>query len=206
MGELIALRLSEGALLALLVPCPRRLWDVGASHARETSQPTRPVAGRQRVEVFLHVRLPWQHLDTGKRKQGRKHPGRGLGPSQELDTGDISPRARVHSPGEPSRPSAPQTDRALRADHWHAPCWGAEGEPTREPLGEAFPSPCPPLLSPHLPLAEAGLPAEVWAVPRAQMCAGLSMTVGTEQSWQAQGLWLRSYTRAWVCPLSSPLP
>lgn len=118
-----------------------------------------------------------------------------------------SPQGRESTAQESLRDLAdPQTDGVLRTDHWHAPCWRAEGEPTREPLGEEFPSSYPLLLSPDLPLAEVGLPAEVWAVPRAQICTGLSMTVGTEQSWRAQELWLGTYTQPWVCPLSSPLP
>lgn len=180
------MRLSEGAWLTLLVPLPLATLDVGLSHVREISQSTRPVTERQRLGVFLHVRLPWRHLDTGKRKQGRKHPGRGLCPSQEVDT-VTSPQGRESTAQESLRDLAArkQIDGALRTDtdHWHAPCWGAEGEHTRESLGEEFRSPYPILLSPDLPLAEAGLTAEVWAEPRAQICTGLSMTVGTEQSW-----------------------
>lgn len=159
------MQLSEGAWLALLVPL--QLWDVGPAH--------RACGRTAEGGVFPHVRLPWRHLDTGKRKQGRKHPGRGLCPSQELDT-VTPPRGREST--------APPTDGALRTDSWRAPCWGAEGEHTRAPLGEEFQNPYPLLLSPDLPLAEAGLPAEVWAEPRAQIYTGLSMTAGTEQSWR----------------------
>lgn len=90
------------------------------------------------------------------------------------------------------------------------PAEGLRESPGENLWGKSSRAPTPPprLLSPDLPLAEAGLPAEGWAVPRAQICTGLRVIVGTEQSWQAQELWLGTgwYTQAWVCPFSSPIP
>lgn len=49
-------------------------------------------------------------------------------------------------------------------------------------MGEGFPDPSlASLLSPALPVAEAGASLQRgWALPRAQICTGLSVTVGTE--------------------------
>lgn len=100
--------LGEEELLVLLVPLAlaSRIW-VHPMYEKSPSPPGLGQDGRG-VEVFLHVRLPRQHLDPGKRKRGMKHPGRGLcGPCQELDTGYIYSRAGPHGPGELSCPCGP---------------------------------------------------------------------------------------------------
>lgn len=61
------MRLSEGAWLALLVPLPLVTLDVGLSHGRAGNLPAHKACGRAAEGgVFLHVRLPWWHLNTGK--------------------------------------------------------------------------------------------------------------------------------------------
>lgn len=92
--------------MALRVPLPlvTDCLGFGPIPVRELPQPAAPVVGLKAMAVFLGSHLPWQHLDTGEMRQGRKHPGRGLrGP---CGVAQVTPPPSVEGRG----PGAPWTD------------------------------------------------------------------------------------------------
>lgn len=101
-------------MLALLAPLPlaTRSW-VHPMYGKSPSPLGLWQDGRG-VEVSLHFPLSRQHLDTGRRKQGRKRPRRGLcGPSQEPDTSDISSKCRSPGPRRARVPLQPHGQMML---------------------------------------------------------------------------------------------
>lgn len=132
--------------------------------------------------MFLQFCLLWQNLDPGNGKQGRNHPGKGLySQYQDLGTRPHLPQEQSPRPGRALVPLWPM-DSAVRA----------VGEPRRDLCGESSQAPTwSPCLVQFCLLLELGDSLQRgWALPKAQNCTGLSVTVGTEPAWWVQELWL----------------